>query len=327
MENRPGGVRETLMFKYIFRRLVAIVLTLVAASFLIFAITQLLPGDVAQMVLGDHATPESLEHVREKMGLNKPWLGRYFSWLGGALQGDLGESLMAPGIKVSDQLANNAKGSIFLAATATLLVIPLSLLFGCLAGLNQDNAVDRTISFFSILAISLPEFVAAIFLIIVFSLKLEWLPSASLIDTSAPLLGQFKYLILPILTLSLSLLGYVIRMTRASVIETNAQPYIRAAILKGLPRRRVVFHHLFRNALLPTITVIAMNLGWLIGGLVVVETVFSYPGLGSLLMMGITQRDVPLIQGATLCIVSAYMIFNLLADISYRLLNPRLRAS
>ncbi len=222
---------------------------------------------------------------------------------------------------------SNAKASLFLAASATILVIPLALFFGCLAGLNQDKTIDRLISLFSILAISLPEFVSATFLIIIFSLKLGWLPSASLIDTSASLWGQFDSLILPIITLSLVLLGYVARMTRASVIETNGQAYIRAAVLKGLPRRRIIFQHLLRNALLPTVTVIAINIGWLVGGLVVVETVFSYPGLGSLLMTGITQRDVPLIQGATLVIVAAYMIFNLLADISYRLLNPRLRGS
>ena len=314
------------MLIYILKRLGAIVLTLLAASFVIFVITQLLPGDVALMVLGDHATPDALEAVRERMGLNQPWLIRYFDWLGAVLHGDLGESLMAPGVKVSQQLASNARASLFLAASATILVIPMALLLGCLAGLNQDNFFDRIISLFSILAISLPEFVSATFLIIIFSLKLDWLPSASLIDTSASLFSQFDALILPIITLSLVLLGYVARMTRASVIETNSQVFIRAAVLKGLPRRRVIIHHLLRNALLPTVTVIAMNIGWLVGGLVVVETVFSYPGLGSLLMTGITQRDVPLIQGASLVIVSAYMIFNLLADISYRLLNPRLRS-
>lgn len=313
------------MLSYTIKRLAAIGLTLLAASFLIFAITQLLPGDVAQMVLGDHATPEALAEVRAKMGLDQPWLFRYWDWLIGALHGDLGESLMAPGVLVSEQLAGNAKASVFLAASATILVIPLALLFGCVAGLNQDKFLDRIISLLSILAISLPEFVSATFLIIIFSLKLGWLPSASLIDTSASLFSQFDSLILPICTLSLVLLGYVARMTRASVIETNGQAYIRAAVLKGLPRHRVVFQHLLRNALLPTVTVIAMNIGWLVGGLVVVETVFSYPGLGSLLMTGLTQRDVPLIQGAALVIVAAYMFFNLLADLSYRLLNPRLR--
>ncbi len=313
------------MLNYTLKRLATIGVTLLAASLLIFAITQLLPGDVAQMVLGEHATPEALAAVRAKMGLDQPWLIRYGHWLSGALHGDLGESLVAPGVMVSQQLAANAKASVFLAASATVLVIPLALLLGCLAGLNQDNFFDRVISLFSILAISLPEFVSATFLIIIFSLKLEWLPSASLIDTNVSFFSQFEYLVLPICTLALVLLGYVARMTRASVIETNGQAYIRAAVLKGLPRCRVVFHHLLRNALLPTVTVIAMNIGWLVGGLVVVETVFSYPGLGSLLMTGLTQRDVPLIQGAALVIVTAYMVFNLLADLSYRLLNPRLR--
>ncbi|MDR1111101.1 MAG: ABC transporter permease [Deltaproteobacteria bacterium] len=313
------------MLRFVSIRLLSIVATLFAASFLIFAISQLLPGDVAQMVLGQNATPEALAQLRLKMGLDQPWLARYLAWLGGVLRGDLGESLMAPGVMVSQQLALNARASLVLAGAATVFVIPLALLFGCLAGLNQDNHIDRLISIMSIFAISLPEFVSATFLIIIFSLKLGLFPSASLIDTSASIIGQFRSLVLPVFTLSLVLSGYVARMTRASVIETNGQPYIRAAVLKGLSRRRVIVSHVLRNALLPTVTVIAMNIGWLVGGLVVVETVFSYPGLGSLLMTGIIQRDVPLIQGAALVIVAGYMVFNLLADIIYRLLNPRLR--
>jgi peptide/nickel transport system permease protein len=313
------------MTSYLIKRFAAIVLTLMAASLLIFAITELLPGDVAQMILGENATPEALEAVRGRLGLDRPWTARYGGWLTGIASGDLGESLMAPGVLVKDQLLSNAKASLLLAVSATLMVIPFGLLLGCLAGLRQDTLVDRLISLASIVAISLPEFVSATFLIIVFSLKLGWLPSASLIDTSAGLWGQLESLVLPIVTLSLVLSGYVARMTRASVIETSAQPYIKAAILKGLSRRAIITRHLLRNALLPTVTVIAMNTGWLVGGLVVVETVFSYPGLGSLLMTGLTQRDVPLIQATTLLIVAGYMFFNLLADICHRFLNPRLR--
>jgi len=313
------------MFKYFCQKLAAIILTLAAASLLIFAITQLMPGDVAQMILGEHATEESVAIMRHNLGLNEPWVLRYLKWAGGALRGDLGESLMAPGIKVGNLLLNNTKASLFLAAAATLIVIPLALALGCAAGLRRDTWLDRLISLGSMMAISLPEFVSGTFFIIVFSLKLGWLPAASLIDTTRSLWDQFQYLVLPIATLALVLLGYVARMTRASVIETAGQPYIRTAILKGLPLRQVVIRHLLRNALMPTVTVIAMNIGWLVGGLVVVETVFSYPGLGSLLIMGIIQRDVPLIQGAALFIVTAYMFFNLAADIIYRLLNPRLR--
>ena len=313
------------MVIYLCQRLTAILLTLVAASVLIFAVTQLLPGDVAQMVMGEHATVEALTALRAKMGLNEPWGLRYLKWAGGALRGDLGESLMAPGIRVGTLLLNNTKASLFLAAASTIIVIPVALFLGCAAGLKRDTWLDRLISLASMVAISLPEFVSGTFFIIVFSLKLGWLPAASLIDTSRSLWGQFQFLVLPIATLALVLLGYIARMTRASVIETAGQPYIRTAILKGLPLRQVVIRHLLRNALLPTVTVIAMNIGWLVGGLVVVETVFSYPGLGSLLIMGIIQRDVPLIQGATLFIVAAYMLFNLAADLIYRLLNPRLR--
>ncbi|GHV57347.1 ABC transporter [Deltaproteobacteria bacterium] len=315
------------MVGYLAKRLLAVSLTLAAASVLIFAVTQLLPGDVAQMILGEHATPESVAVIRAKLGLDAPWPVRYGKWIGGALRGDLGESLMAQGVPVGAQIYNNAKASLFLAGLAAAAVIPLALLLGCLSGLKPDSWLDRLISLAAMISISLPEFVSGIFLIIIFSLKLGWLPAASLIDTSQSLWGQWRYLVLPIATLALVLLGYIARMTRASVIETAGQPYIRAAQLKGLPLRRVIMGHLLRNALLPTVTIIAMNIGWLVGGLVVVETVFSYPGLGALLITGITQRDVPLIQGTALLIVTVYMFLNFLADVAYRLLNPRLRSA
>jgi len=300
-------------------------MTLIVASILIFVITQLLPGDVAQMILGRYATPESLNALRKSLGLFDPIHVRYLNWIGKVLKGDLGESLSVTGLKIADLLVLSTQNSLFLAICSSIFIIPLSLLLGTLAGLKRDTWVDKFLSLTTMVAISLPEFISGVFLILLFSLTLKWLPSASSINPNQSLLSQFPSLILPILTLSFVLLGYITRMTRASVIEVSSSNYVRTAILKGLPNVQIILKHILRNALLPSITVIAMNIGWLIGGLVVVETVFAYPGLGSLLLFGIVQRDVPLIQATVLFIVMAYMVLNLIADLLYALLNPRIR--
>lgn len=313
------------MIKYTLRRLVSILITLIVASMVIFILTQILPGDVAQMILGQYATPESLHALRETLGLYAPLYLRYYHWMNGIMHGNLGMSLAAKGIPISGLLINRAENSLFLAFWASLFVIPLSLLLGALAGLKQDTWVDRIVSLSTMVAISLPEFVSGVFLILIFSITFGWLPSSSNIDPNVSLWLQWRALILPIVTLSLVILGYIARMTRASVIDVASSNYARTAILKGLRPSQVLFKHVLRNALLPSVTVIAMNVGWMIGGLVVVESVFAFPGLGSLLLFAINQRDVPLIQDAALFVVAAYMLLNLIADIMYQVLNPKLR--
>lgn len=313
------------MFNFLLKRFFSFIITLVVASILIFVITQLLPGDVAQMILGRYATPESLNALRKSLGLFDPVHVRYLNWIGKVLKGDLGESLSVMGVKIADLLVISARNSLFLALCSSIFIIPLSLLLGTLAGLKRDTWVDKFLSLTTMVAISLPEFASGVFLILLFSLTLKWLPAASSINPNQSLMSQFSSLILPILTLSLVLLGYITRMTRASVIEVSSSNYVRTAFLKGLPNVQIILKHILRNALLPSITVIAMNIGWLIGGLVVVETVFAYPGLGSLLLFGIVQRDVPFIQATVLFIVMAYMVLNLIADLLYALLNPRIR--
>ena len=229
------------------------------------------------------------------------------------------------GCKVSDLLVERSLNSLFLAGWASVFVIPMSLIFGTIAGLLRDTWLDKIISLSTIVALSLPEFASGIFLILFFSLTLNWLPSMSSIDPTISLFKQFPMLILPILTLSLVILGYVARMVRASVLEVSSSDYVRMATLNGIPGPIVVVKYILRNALLPTVTVIAMNVGWVIGGLIVVETVFAFPGLGGLLLYAVTQRDVPLIQACVLFAVGAYMILNFIADLVYMFLNPTIR--
>ncbi len=313
------------MLFFLLKRLVSIVATMFVASLMIFAITQLLPGDVAQMILREFATPESLAALREQLGLTQPVHVRYLEWMLGALRGDLGESLSITGARVADLLADRVVNSLVLALVASVVVTPLSILMGALAGIRRSTWADRLISLTSMVAISVPEFVSGVLLILLFSLTLGVLPSASNLDPGVGYLAQADRLILPILTLSLVVLGYIARMTRASFIDALGSNYAKTALLKGLNDRQIIFRHVLPNALIPSVTVIAMNIGWMIGGLVVVESVFAYPGLGSLLLYGIVQRDVPLIQGTALFVVAAYMVLNFVADVLYIYLNPRLR--
>jgi len=310
---------------YIFKRAVSIIISLLVASIIIFVIVQILPGDVAQMILGQYQTPETLHQLRESLGLYDPFYVRYVRWISGILKGDLGISLSITGCRIADLLLDRSRNSLLLAACASLFVIPISLLIGTIAGLKRDTWVDKMVSLTTMVAISLPEFASGIFFILIFSLTFKLLPAMSNIDTNVDLLRQFPMLILPILTLSLVILGYIARMTRASVIEVSSSNYVRTAVLMGLPTSNVIVKHILRNALLPSITVIAMNMGWLIGGIVVVESVFAFPGLGSLLLYGVMQRDVPLIQASVLFAAAAYMILNFVADLLYLFLNPRLR--
>jgi peptide/nickel transport system permease protein len=294
---------------------------------IIFIIIQLLPGDVAQMILGQYATPETLHTLRKSLGLYDPFYIRYIKWISGVFYGDLGMSLSIMGYRVSDLLWKRSLNSLFLAAFASLFVIPISLLLGTIAGLMRDTWVDKLISLMSMVAISLPEFASGIFLILILSLTFKLLPSMSSIDPTVSLVRQLPMLILPILTLSFIILGYIARMTRVSVIEVSSSNYVRTAVMSGLPNSNIILKHILRNALLPSVTVISMNMGWLIGGLVVVETVFAFPGLGTLLLYCIMQRDVPLIQSTALVTVTSYMVLNFIADLLYMLLNPRLRHS
>lgn len=304
------------MTAYILRRLAFLVLTVLVTSLLIFAITQVLPGDVCRVILGREVGEAALETCRSDLGLDQPAALRYFSWLGDFLRGDWGNSFSTDAEilpLVMDRLGN----SLQLGALTLLIAVPISLVLGVIAALNAGRWADNAINLFSLAVVGLPEFITGVILIQIFGF-----PS---IDNDLPFLESIGRLLLPALTATFVLLAYVARLTRAGVLEELKQAYVRTATLKGLPRRVVIWKHVLRNALLPTITVVAISFGWLISGLVVVENVFNYPGLGRLMVFAISRRDLPLLQAISLITVLGFAAANLAADLLYAALNPRIR--
>jgi peptide/nickel transport system permease protein len=309
---------------YLLRRLGFILLTMLLASMIIFAVTQLMPGDVAQMVLGRWASESALENLREELGLNRPIHIQYLNWLGTFVTGDWGESL-ASRVEARPLVMGRLRNSAMLAVLSLLMYVPLGVFLGVVAALKRDKLADQSISAISMTFVGLPEFVTGLILIAILALGLDLLPANSSIDPDASFAEALPQLILPAITVSLTSLGYITRMTRASTIDVLKTDYVRAADLKGLPRSQVLIKHTLRNALLPTVTVVAMGIGWLIGGLIVTESVFGYPGLGRLLVYGIQRRDLVLIQACSMIVVAIYGVSNLVADILYGFLNPRIR--
>jgi peptide/nickel transport system permease protein len=299
-------------------------LTLFIVSIVIFAVTELLPGDVAVMILGSEATDETLAALRTQLGLDLPATTRYFDWLSGAARGDFGQSLRMR-TDVGPLVLERLKNSLALAGIALAIGVPLALGLGIIAGLRKDRPTDKAITITTLLGISVPEFVIGSVLIMVFASIWPVLPATSMIDPGANPLESVKFLILPAATLVLVTLAHTARMTRSSVIRVMRTDYVRTAFLKGMPRGRVILRHVLPNALLPSITVIALNVGWMIGGLIVVETVFAYPGLGQLMIFAVTNRDVPLVQAVALLVALIYAVANLGADVLYAALNPRIR--
>ena len=307
------------------RRLGSLLATLVIMSFVIFMLVEIMPGDVAQMILGQSATEESITALREARGLNDPVLQRYGRWIKGVVVGDLGESIYMQGVAINSILWRRVGHSLILALTAFIMFVPLSIFFGVLAGVKEKKPSDSIISFFGLATMALPEFVSGVFLITVFAVQLNWFPIVSVIPIGESLASNLDILILPALSITFVMFGYISRMQRSSMITVMNSDYVRAAILKGMPKKYVIFRHALKNALLPTITIIGMNMGWLFGGLVVVETLFGYPGMGSLLMTAIKTRDVPLIEACVLLITVIYSLSTMITDIMYSYLNPRIR--
>ena len=312
------------MAKYIARRVGFLALTIVITSLVIFIVTQLLPGDVARVVLGREAGEEALAAFREANGLNDPLPVQYIRWLGNFVTGNWGTSLSTRSA-IWPVVAERLNNSLLLTAMTMIIAVPLAVLLGVIAGLNEDKLAGNVISISSLAVVGLPEFVTGLILIQILSRWLGWLPANSSITANMPFAEKLPMLILPALTATLVLLAYIIRLTRAGVVEELKRPYVRTATLKGLPRRTVIIKHVLRNALLPTITVIAISFGWLIGGLIVIENVFNYPGLGRLLVFAIDRRDLPLIQAIAMVTVIGFALANLAADLIYAALNPRIR--
>lgn len=307
-------------------RVLSSLVTLVLVSLLIFSVLELLPGDVATRVLGRDATPESLATLRDRLNLDDPAYLRYLTWFGNLVQGDLGNSLIS-GRRVADILGPRIFNTLLLSLYAFLLYIPLATLPALIQAIRRDGAVDHALSVVTLVLLSVPDFLLATMLMIAFVVMTPLFPAMSLVDGSSTI-GQYLHaMTLPAVTLAVVMAVYAVRMLRDNLIEVLDSDYIRMAELKGVPTRRVVWRHALPNALVPTLNVTALNLAYLIGGVVVVERVFSYPGFGSLLVDALQLRDLPLIEATVMIAAAVYIGANLLADIGAILLNPRLRTA
>lgn len=314
------------IIKLIFTRFVTLVVTLFIVSFLIFGITQILPGDVAFLILGRGATEEAIAAVRQDLGLHLPFYQQYTNWLGNILRGDLGQSLIMdrdiyPILKV------RLIRSLYLALFSFIGVIIFGIGFGIISAIKRNSLLDKIITGFSYILISIPEFVSGTLLILIFAVGplFNILPASGYGDISEGIWNWLQYMILPSLTLIFVILAYVLRMTRTNMLEVMKKDYVRTAHLKGLKKTKIIFKHILRNALIPTITLLGINLAWMIGGIVITEEVFDYPGLGRLTVFAINNRDIPLIQATVLTLSLFYMLGSFISDIFYLILNPKLR--
>ena len=312
------------MFKFFVKRLMAIIPVLLVVAIIVFLILRLTPGDPAAVIAGHNATNEDIDRIRITLGLDKPVLTQFFIWIGNVLRGDLGYSfyLNKP---VTELLARRIEPTLSLAAGTMLLAIGIAVPLGTIAAWRMGGWLDRLLSAFSVLGFSVPVFVIGYILIYVFAIRLDWLPVqgySRLAKGFGPWLVQ---IILPCITLSFIYVALIARVTRAAVSETLTEDYIRTARAKGLPERAVLLRHALANAAVPIATVIGLGVALLIGGVVVTETVYAIPGLGSLTVDAVLNRDFPVIQGVVLLFSLAYVLINLLVDVSYLVFDPRIR--
>lgn len=310
--------------KLVAQRVALGLLLLLATSLLIFGGTLLLPGDVAQAILGQSATPQALANLREEMGLNDPAWQRYLQWLFGILQGDLGTSL-SNGRDIATQIGSRLGNTLFLAFWAALVAVPLAIFLGLLSVRYRDRWPDKVISAFSLASISFPEFFLGYVLIYFFAVQLHWFPSISTIYDSMSFGQKLQAIVLPAAVLTMVILAHMMRMTRAAILNVMQSAYIETAELKGLTTFRVIWKHAFPNAIAPVVNVVMLNLAYLVVGVVVVEVVFVYPGMGQYLVDHVSKRDIPVVQACGLIFAAVYIGLNMVADIVSILANPRLR--
>jgi peptide/nickel transport system permease protein len=311
------------ILKMVAQRLGLGLLTLFVVSLIIFLGVELLPGDLAQAILGQAATPETVAAFRKELGLDLPAHVRYLDWLGGMIQGDFGTSL-ANKREISELMGVRLGNTLFLAAVAAAIAVPLALFLGILAALYRGSVYDRLVNVFTLSSISFPEFFVAYILILWLAVNAGVFPSISNVGPDVPLWDRINRTMLPSLTLTLVVVAHMMRMTRAAIINLLASPYIEMARLKGLKPGRIIVKHALPNALAPIITVVVLNLAYLITGVVVVEVVFVYPGLGQLLVDSVAKRDITVVQACSLVFAMTFIFLNLLADVLSILSNPRL---
>lgn len=311
------------ILKMVGQRLLLGLLTLFVVSLIIFLGVELLPGDLAQAILGQAATPETVAAFRKELRLDLPAYERYFEWLGGMVQGDFGRSL-ANQREISELLGSRLENTLFLAGLAAVISVPLALTLGILAALYRNTLYDRTVNVVTLTSISFPEFFVAYILILFLAIQAGIFPSISNIGPDIGFWERVYRTMLPALTLTLVVVAHMMRMTRAAIINLLASPYIEMARLKGLSPSRIIVHHALPNALAPIINVVVLNIAYLIVGVVVVEVVFVYPGLGQLLVDSVSKRDLPVVQACSLVFAMTFILLNLLADVLSIVTNPRL---
>ena len=311
------------ILKVIAQRIALGFLTLFTISLLITFGVELLPGDLAESILGQGATPETVIVFRAELGLDKPAHMRYLSWLGGIVTGDLGVSL-ANKREISELVGIRIANTLFLGGFAAAIAVPLALFLGILAALYRNTLYDRAINTFTLTTISFPEFFVAYILILFFAIKLGWFPGISNISTELSFGNKLYRTLLPAATLTLVVLAHMLRMTRATIINLLASPYIEMARLKGISPMKIILRHALPNALAPIVNVVAINLAYLVVGVVIVEVVFVYPGLGQLMVDSVSKRDIPVVQACSMIFASVYILLNLSADIISIVTNPRI---
>ncbi|RWB57722.1 MAG: ABC transporter permease [Mesorhizobium sp.] len=312
------------ILKLVAQRILLGLVLLLAVSVLIFAGTQILPGDVAQAILGQAATPEALANLREQLGLNDPaWL-RYLHWLGGILHGDFGTA-QSSGLDIASSIGTRLKNTLFLAACAAIVAVPLAVILGLIAVRYRNGFVDKLISGLALASTSFPEFFIGYVLIFVFAVHWQIFPSISTVDESTPFIERLQAVVLPATALTLVVLAHMMRMTRAAILNVMQSAYIETAELKGLKPFDIIRKHAFPNAIAPIVNVVMLNLAYLIVGVVVVEVIFVYPGMGQYLVDHVSKRDVPVVQAVGLIFAAVYITLNIVADIAAIAANPRLR--
>lgn len=315
-----------MILRLIVQRLALAVLTLLVVSALVFLFTSVLPGDIAERVLGRESSPEQRQIFRDNLNLDEPVWKRYGIWIADVVRGDLGRSLVN-NETVTATIGASAKNTLFLSVFAFLLYLPVTLILATIAALWRGKIADSVISVFTLVGLSLPEFVLGTLLIFGFAVQFELAPALSIVNPGDSLATRLHATVLPAITLMVAMAVYAIRMLRDNLIDVLDSEYVRMATLKGVPRWRVVARHALPNAVGPALNVTALNLTYLIGGIVVVESVFSYPGLGEMLVNSIFVRDVPVVEATALLASAVYIVANLIADVLAMLLNPRLRTS
>ena len=313
------------MLRFFGKHALFMVITLVAVSFLVFALNEFSPGDVARKELGAYATQEQVDLLTERLGLNRPVVVRYFEYVGKLLQGDLGYSQRFK-VPVSDIIFNRLGNTAFLAAISFALIVPLSMLLGIVAGMREGSLLDRGITVFATMAASVPEFAMGVFLASIFVVWLKVLPGTATLLPDAAGWSIGAQLVLPVAVIVLYDMGYVVSMIRASMVDVMQRPFIRTAVLKGMSFPRVILRHAVRNAMINPVTVIMLQINYLVAGVVVVETVFAYPGFGRMMLEAALYKDIALIEAGALAAVFVCVMTQILGDLGYMALDPRIRA-